>query len=413
MRIILAYSGGLDTSVALHWLEQRYRADVIAFCADIGQSESLAQVRRRAEAAGAAEVRIEDLTDRYLRSFALPALQAHARYEEKYLLAAPLSRPLIAARMVELAAELGADAVAHGATGKGNDQVRFYTSVRALNPSLQVIAPVLEWELRSRQDEIDYAERHGIELGVSGKSPYSVDTNIWGTSIECGQLDDVTLPPPADAWQWTRHPAEAPDHPVRVTIGFEHGVPVALDGQAMDLTDLVKRLNTIAGAHGVGRIDIVENRIVGFKTRGIYEAPAATVLMRAHSELEELVLDRETLHYKRGLAARYGELVYYGYWFSDLRAAFDAFVGSLQVRMDGEVTLELFKGNCTVLSRASTRSRYSRNLASYESEDVFDHSAGGPFAYVWALPLVDHHDSSATRAEGSSNRPAVNKEIGR
>ncbi|WP_225847765.1 argininosuccinate synthase [Streptomyces sp. HPF1205] len=388
MKIVLAYSGGLDTSVALHWLKQRYDAEVIAFCADIGQLEPLDAVHDRALRTGAAKVYMEPLTDRFLNDFALPALQAHARYENKYLVAAPLSRPLIAQRMVEIAHAEGADAVAHGATGKGNDQVRFYTSVTALDPGLKVLAPVIDWELTTRESEIAYAREHGIEVSVTKDNPYSIDTNIWGTSIECGDLDDITQPPPAGAWQLTADPRSAPDEPERLTIGFEGGVPVAVDGQKLGLGDLVRLLNGSAARHGVGRIDILESRVVGFKTRGIYEAPAATVLMTAHEELEALVLDRETLHHKQALALRYSELAYYGYWFSDLRRGLDAFVASLQPQVTGEITVELYKGSCTVTGRRSPQSRYSKDLATYEAGDTFDHTAGAGFAYVWALPLT-------------------------
>ncbi|MFE4975812.1 argininosuccinate synthase [Kitasatospora sp. NPDC056651] len=388
MKIVLAYSGGLDTSVALHWLKERYDAEVIAFCADIGQLESLEAVKQRALDTGAAKVYMEPLTDRYLSDFALPALQAHAAYENKYLLAAPLSRPLIAQRMVEIAHQEGADAVAHGATGKGNDQVRFYTSVTALDPGLKVLAPVIDWELTDRDSEIAYARKHGIQVSVTKENPYSIDTNIWGTSIECGELDDITAAPPARAWQLTADPAAAPDTPEDVAIGFEAGVPVSLDGERLPLAELVRRLSERAAPHGVGRVDIVESRIVGFKTRGIYEAPAATVLMAAHAELEAIVLDRETLHHKQAMSLRYAELTYYGYWFSDLRRAMDAFVGSLQPQVTGEVTMRLFKGGCTVLSRTSPNSRYSNRLATYEAGDTFNHAAGAGFAYVWALPLT-------------------------
>ncbi|WP_329080513.1 MULTISPECIES: argininosuccinate synthase [unclassified Streptosporangium] len=387
MKIVLAYSGGLDTSVALHWLQRRHDAEIIAFCADIGQLESLETVRERALRTGASKVYVEPLTERYLRDFALPALQAHARYENKYLLAAPLSRPLIAQRMVEIARAEGADAVAHGATGKGNDQVRFFTSVTALDPGLRVLAPVIDWELTTRETEIAYAREHGIEVSVSKENPYSIDTNIWGTSIECGELDDIDRPPPGHAWQLTADPKTAPDRAEHVTVGFEAGIPVSLDGDKLEPADLVSRLTAIAARHGVGRIDIVESRIVGFKTRGIYEAPAATVLMAAHEELEAIVLDRETLHHKQGLAQRYAELAYYGYWFSDLRRALDGFVSTLQPRVTGEVTVELYKGTCAIVGRRSPNSRYSDSLATYEAGDTFDHRAGAGFAYVWSLPL--------------------------
>ncbi|GIH27807.1 argininosuccinate synthase [Acrocarpospora phusangensis] len=387
MKIVLAYSGGLDTSVALHWLKRRYDAEIIAFCADIGQLESLETVKERALRTGASSVYLEPLTDRYLTDFALPALQAHARYENKYLLAAPLSRPLIAQRMVEIAHAEGADAVAHGATGKGNDQVRFYTSVTALDPRLRVLAPVIDWELTSREAEIAYATEHGIDVSVSKEKPYSIDTNIWGTSIECGELDDIHQPPPGHAWQLTADPKAAPDQAEQVTVGFEGGAPVSLNGDKLDLAELVSALTGIAARHGVGRVDIVESRVVGFKTRGIYEAPAATVLMAAHEELEAIILDRETLHYKQGLAHRYAELAYYGYWFSDLRRALDGFISTLQPQVTGEVTLELYKGTLSVVSRRSPNSRYSDSLATYEAGDTFDHQAGAGFAYVWSLPL--------------------------
>lgn len=389
MKIILAYSGGLDTSVALRWLIDKYDAEVIAFCADIGQVESLEEIRRRAEDTGAVEVRLESLTTRFLTEFAMPALQMHARYEGKYLLAAPLSRPLIAQRIVELAHELGADAVAHGATAKGNDQVRFYTSIVALDPGLRILAPVMEWEMKSRADEVEYARRKGIPVPPETASVYSIDTNVWGTSIECGELDHIEREPPADAWQITRPPAKAPDSPTRVTIGFAGGKPIHMDGQHLPLCRIVTELNQLGAQHCIGRIDIIESRIAGIKTRGIYEAPAATILMAAHEELESLVVDRETLHHKQGLALRYAELVYYGYWFSDLRRALDAYSGVIQERINGDVTLELFRGCCTPLSRMSPNARYNMRLATYDAEDSFNHAAGGGFSYIWSLPLRD------------------------
>jgi argininosuccinate synthase len=387
MRIVLAYSGGLDTSVALHWLKERHDAEVIAFCADIGQVESLPDVEARAIATGADQVFVEPLTDRFLEQFALPSLQAHARYEEKYLLAAPLSRPLIAQRMVEIAHETGADAVAHGATGKGNDQIRFHASVTALDPKLAVLAPVIDWELRSREEEVAYAHERGIDLPPAKTTSYSIDTNIWGSSIECGELDDIGIAPPRDAWQLTTDPRDAPDDPEQLSIGFVGGVPVSLNGTPLGLADLVRELNTVAARHGVGRVDIIEGRLAGFKTRGIYEAPAATVLLAAHGELESLVLDRETLHEKQRLAHRYADLVYYGYWFSDLRRGYDAMVSRLQESVQGEIGLELYKGNVTVTGRESPFARYDRRLATYDEIDTFDHKAGAGFSYVWALPI--------------------------
>lgn len=344
MTIVLAYSGGLDTSVALHWLKERYQTDVIAYCADLGQVEDLSSVADRAKAAGASRVIVEDVQKQFLTDFAMPALAAGAAYEGKYLLAAPLSRPLIAQRMVEIAHECGAEAVAHGATGKGNDQVRFYTSVRALDSSIRVLAPVIDWELTSRRSELEYAQHYGIDVGASKTTPYSIDTNIWGTSIECGELDRIDQFPPHDAWQITTDPQHAPDKPHAIQIEFDAGVPVSLNGERADLPALVTRLSDIAAQHGVGRTEILESRAVGFKSRGIYESPAATVLHAARAELEELVLDRETFHHKRSLADRYAELVYYGYWFSDLRVALDAYHASLSSRVTGTVSGELYKG---------------------------------------------------------------------
>lgn len=384
---MLAYSGGLDTSVALRWLIETYNAEVIAFCADIGQVEPLDGVIQRATETGASTVRIEPLTDRFLTQFAIPAMQMHARYEGKYLLAAPLSRPLIAQRLVELAHELGADAVAHGATAKGNDQVRFYSSIVALDAGLRVIAPVMEWEMHSRSEELAYARRYGIRVSDGEESPYSIDTNLWGTSTECGELDDVECAPPADAWQTTQSPVSAPESPTRVRISFDKGIPVKINGQDMSLSHIVTYLNEIGAQNGVGRIDIVESRIAGIKTRGIYEAPAATILMAAHEELESLVLDRETLHHKQSLAPRYAELVYYGYWFSDLRRALDAYSQIIQERVSGDVSLELLKGSCIPISRCSPNSRYDTQLATYSSSDSFNHSAGAGFSYVWSLPI--------------------------
>lgn len=395
MSIVLAYSGGLDTSVALHWLKERYQTDIIAYCANVGQVEDLTSVADRAKAAGAARVIVEDIREQFLADFAMPALAAGAAYEGKYLLAAPLSRPLIAQRLVDIAHETGADAVAHGATRKGNDQVRFYTSVKALNSRMQVLAPVIDWDLTSRGSELEYARRHGIDVGASKSTPYSIDTNVWGTSIECGELDRIDLRPPRDAWQITTEPQNAPDSPQPFEINFEAGRPVAINGKKGDLTTLVTYLSDLAASHGVGRTEILESRIVGFKSRGIYESPAATVLHRARVELEELVFDRETFHHKRSQSDRYAELVYYGYWFSDLRVALDAYYESLSRRVTGTVTGELYKGSIHFTGRRAERfGRYDFTLADYQDADAFLHEAGAGFAYCWALPLT--HSSHST-----------------
>lgn len=387
MKIVLAYSGGLDTSVALKWLQDHYSAEVIAFCANIGQYEDIKEIESKAINTGASKVYLEDLRQEYLQNYVFKALKAHAAYEGKYLLAAPLGRPLIAKRMVEIAHLEGADAVAHGATGKGNDQVRFYTSVVAHDPNLRVIAPVIEWEMKSRDDEIEYAKKHGINIPVTSASPYSIDTNIWGTSIECGALDDVTSPPPDDVYQITRSPLDAPNSPVDISIGFRNGSPISVDGEEMDSVKLVSLLNDIGKEHGVGRVDIIENRLVGIKTRGVYESPAGSILHLAHRELENLVLDRETLHFKEMISQRYSELVYYGQWFSDLRESFDAFIDHTQKYVEGDVAVRLFKGSVTIMGRKSEHAMYDHKLSTYDTQDIFDHKAGQGFSYIWSMPL--------------------------
>jgi argininosuccinate synthase len=387
MKIVLAYSGGLDTSVALKWLADKYKAEVIAFCADIGQREDLRAVSDKAWRTGAAGVVVEDLRQEFLTEFAFRALAADARYEGEYLLAAPLSRPLIAERAVAIARREGADAVAHGATGKGNDQVRFYTSFVALAPDLKIIAPVMDWEMKTRDEEIQYAVNSGIAVGTSGGPHYSIDTNLWGSSIECGPLDDLAEPPPEDIYQMTASPISSDVSAEEVSIGFRSGRPVAVDGVDLEPVALVTRLNEVAGRHGVGRIDIIENRVVGIKTRGVYECPAGTLLHLAHRELEKLVLDRDTFHLKATLGDRYATLVYDGLWFSPVRYAIDQFVEYTQRRVEGEIVVRLWKGTATVRARRSKNALYSESLSTYGSGDSFDHTAGRGFAYVKGLPL--------------------------
>jgi argininosuccinate synthase len=403
MKIVLAYSGGLDTSVALKWLKDHYSAEVIAFCANLGQIEPLDEITQKALSTGASNVYMEDMRDQYLSDFVFPALKASAAYEGRYLLAAPLARPLIARRLVEIAHQEKADAVAHGATGKGNDQVRFYSGIVAHDSGLQIIAPAIEWDLKSRDEEVDYAHRHGIPVAASAFSPYSVDTNIWGTSIECGPLDDLTAPPPENIYMLTRAPESAPAKPAEIAIGFERGVPVTLNGQRLDPVSLVSNLNSLGGEHGVGRIDIIENRLVGIKTRGIYESPAGTILHAAHRELEDLVLDRDTIHYKSGLGQRYAELVYYGLWYSPLRDALDAFVERTQERVTGTVTLRLHKGSLSVMRRESELAMYDIGLSTYDVRDSFDHRAGQGFSYVWSMPLRVAAKTSALFRRGASS----------
>jgi argininosuccinate synthase len=322
----------------------------------------------------------------FLTGFCLPALFAGALYERQYPLATALGRPLIARKLVETAHRMGADAVAHGSTGKGNDQVRFDVSVMALDPDLAIIAPVRHWEFKSRNEEIDYAKKHGIPVEATREKPYSIDRNIWGISIECGVLEDPWTAPPPDIYQITRSPAEAPDEPLILEIGFEQGIPVSLDAKPYPLIDLAEELNRIGGEHGVGRIDMVENRLVGIKSREIYEAPAASILLCAHQELEKLVLDREALHFKQSLSDKYAELVYYGQWFSPLRKSMDAFFKSFQDVMTGTIRLRLYKGSVVVEGRKSPHSLYDLGLATYDESDTFDHLAGEAFCKVWGLP---------------------------
>jgi argininosuccinate synthase len=400
VKIVLAYSGGLDTSAALHWLRERYRAEVIAFCADIGQPGSMADVERRALDNGATEVIIEDLRLDYLEHYVFPALRANAAYERRYLLAAPLGRPLIARRLVEIAADHGAEAVAHGASGKGNDQVRFYTTAVAHNPAIRVIAPLIEWDLRSRDDELAYVAAHGIEVEATAAEPFSKDGSIWGTSTELGVIDDPGTPPPPEAYQITVAPEDAPDHAVDVTVGFVEGTPRTLDGETPGPIALVERLTDLGGRHGVGRVDIVENSRLGFKARAVYECPAGEILLAAHRELEDMVIDRDTLHHKALVEQRYAEVVYDGLWHSPLRRALDAFVTETQNDVTGEVTLRLYKGNVIPLRRRAARSAFDHSLSTHDETDRYDHAAAQGFSYVWSMPLrID-----AMRRAGDSDR---------
>jgi argininosuccinate synthase len=402
MKIVLAYSGGLDTSVALHWLRERYQADVLAYCADLGQPGSLEDVRRRAVQGGAADVVVDDQRDTYVRDYVFPALRANAAYERRYLMAAPLGRPLIGKRLVEVARAEGADAVAHGSTGKGNDGVRFYAAVVAHDPSLRVLAPAAEWELASRADELRYAERHGIEVPVGVESPYSMDGSIWGTSTECGPVEDPGAPPPDDAWQLTSSVDEAPDAPAEVTVGFDRGFPVALDGAECPPVDLVRTLTELGGAHGVGRVDMVESSLLGIKTRALYECPAGTILHAAHRELESLCLDRDTLRFKAAVDQRYAELVYDGLWFSPLRRSLDRFVDATQQPVSGTVAVRLHKGTATCRQRESPSSLYDPSVSSHDAGDRFDHTAAAGFSYVWSMPLrVGRLVRSGRAARGS------------
>ena len=386
-RVVLAYSGGLDTSVIVKWLQDKYGCEVITYTADLGQNEELEPIKEKALKVGAVKAYIEDVREEFLKDYVMKAFKFGALYEGKYPLATALGRPLITKKMVEIAKKEGADAIAHGSTGKGNDQVRFDVSAVALKPDIKVIAPVREWELKSRDEEIEYAKKHSIPVPVTKDKPYSIDRNIWGLSVEAGPLEDPYFEPPEDIYSMTEDPLKAPDNPEYVEIDFEQGIPVALNGERMGLVELVDQANKLAGKHGIGRIDMVENRLVGIKSREIYEAPAATMLLEAKRSLDELILDRETLHLKDRLALKYAELVYYGYWFCELREALDAFADKLNERATGTVKVKLYKGRATAVARKSPYALYSKELATYDPTDKFVHKYGEAFCYIWGLPL--------------------------
>jgi len=386
-KIVLAYSGGLDTSVILSYLKEKYQAEVITYTANLGQGESLTSIEEKAKKTGASKVYVEDVREEFSSNYVLPALQAGALYEGRYPLATALARPLITRKLIKVAEKEKAEAIAHGCSGKGNDQVRFEVTAKALNPEILILAPVRDWELKSREEEIEYARKHNIPVEVTEKAPYSIDRNLWGVSIECGILENPWEKPPSDAYQLTKSPEEAPDKPTYIEIGFKGGVLTSLDGESYKLVDLIEKLNRIGGENGVGRIDLIENRLVGIKSREIYEAPAAVILHLAHRELERLVLDKDTLHFKELVSQRYSELVYDGLWESPLRKALDAFVRETQKELSGTVRIKLFKGSCEVVGRKSPYSLYDEKLATYTKEDIFDQRASKGFIHIWGLPL--------------------------
>lgn len=385
-KVVLAYSGGVDTSVCIPYLKNEWGVEeVITLAADLGQGDELEPVRKKAFEAGASESLVEDARETFVRDYVFPAIQANAMYEDRYPLSTALGRPLIARLLVEAAEKYGADAVAHGCTGKGNDQVRFDVSIAALNPDLKVLAPAREWGM-SREATIAYGERCGIPAPVKKSSPYSIDRNLLGRSIEAGPLEDPWVEPPEEVFVMAKAIAETPDEPEYVEIGFERGIPQTVNGQACDPVDLISQLNEIAGRHGVGRIDMIENRLVGIKSREIYEAPALMVLIQAHRDLESLTLTSDITQYKRGIEQTYSELVYNGLWYSPLKEALDAFVYQTQERVSGTVRLKLFKGSATVVGRQSPNSLYAADMATYGEQDQFDHKAAEGFIYVWGLP---------------------------
>jgi len=387
-KVVLAYSGGLDTSVIVPWLKNNYdHCEVICFTADVGQQEELDGLEDKAIASGASKLIVADLREEFLQDFVFPTMQAGAVYERDYLLGTSVARPLMAKRMVEIAEDEGADAIAHGCTGKGNDQVRFELTVMALNPKLKVIAPWREWEIRSREDAIKYAKKYNIPLTQTEKDIYSRDRNIMHMSHEGGMLEDPWNEPEDSMFQLSVSPEAAPDEPEYVEIGFEQGNPVSLNGDKLSAVDLFTRLNEIAGAHGIGRVDIVENRLVGMKSRGVYETPAGTVIFRAHQALESICLDKYTMHYKDSVAVKYAELVYNGMWFMQLREAMDAFVKVTQQKVSGSVRLKLYKGNIIIAGRKSPFSLYREDYASFGEEDVYNQQDANGFIQLFGLPL--------------------------
>jgi argininosuccinate synthase len=383
-KVILAYSGGLDTSVMVKWIQEKYNLDVVAFTVDLGQGEDIEKIRQKALRTGAIDAVAIDARNLFVDHFVFPALMAGALYEGKYPLATALGRPLIAKLMVDTAKEYNARAVAHGCTGKGNDQVRFDVTFQTLAPKLQIIAPVREWKM-SRPESLEYAAKHNIPVEATKESPYSIDQNLFGRSCESGLLEDPWDEPPADAFAWTVDPAKAPDTPLYVTIDFEAGKPVSLDGQRMDGVPLIEKLNKLGGMHGVGRIDHVENRLVGIKSRELYEAPAAVILHEAHRELESLCLSKQAARFKTLVSQEYADIIYNGLWFNAFHEDLFAFVASNQRYVSGQVRAKLFKGKVTVVGRKSEFSLYSKHLATYDREDQFDHDAAKGFIRIHGL----------------------------
>ncbi|KAB2338829.1 argininosuccinate synthase [Cytobacillus depressus] len=383
-KIVLAYSGGLDTSVAIKWLEEQGYS-VVACCLDVGEGKDLNFIQQKALTVGAVESYVIDAKEEFANDYALMALQAHALYEGVYPLVSALSRPLIAKKLVEVAEKEGAVAVAHGCTGKGNDQVRFEVAIHALNPDLEVLAPVREWKW-SREEEIEYAKQKNIPIPINLDSPFSIDQNLWGRSNECGILEDPWAAPPEEAYELTSSLENAPDTPDVVEIEFDQGVPVSLNGKKYSLADIILELNSLAGKHGVGRIDHVENRLVGIKSREVYECPGAMTLIKAHKELEDLTLVKEVAHFKPNIEKKIAELIYEGLWFSPLRTALAAFLKETQAYVTGTVRVKLFKGHAIVEGRKSPYSLYDEKLATYTSDDEFDHNAAVGFIKLWGLP---------------------------
>lgn len=394
-KVLLAYSGGLDTSVAIKMIAEKYNAEVATLTVNVGQNEDIFAIRDKALYIGARQAFIVDAEEEFVNEYILPAIKANAFYEGAYPLATALARPLMVKHLIEIARSIGAHYIAHGCTGKGNDQVRFEASAYALAPEIKVIAPMREFNLK-RDYELEYASKNNIPI-ENKASHFSIDENIWGRSIECGPIEDETREPPEEAFEWTKSPFDVVDAPFEIEIGFEMGVPVALNGEAMKPLDLIKKLNQIGGKYGVGRIDHIESRLVGIKSREVYEAPAALILIKAHQDLEKLVLTRDVLHFKPMLENLFAELVYNGLWFSPLRSAVSAFINETQKNVSGKVKVKLYKGSATIIGRQSDNSLYLKNLATYEGVDAFDQNAAKGFIELWSLPLKVHTFVSSQR----------------
>ena len=385
-KVVLAYSGGLDTSICIKWLIDEHNLDVIAVIGEVGQEhEGLEAIRQKALRTGAIEAYVVDMREEFVDEYLTYAIRANALYENKYPLLSALSRPVISKHLVDIAHKHGAKYIAHGCTGKGNDQVRFETSVWLLDPSLKIIAPVREWPFKTRPEEIEWAAEHGVEVPVTNAKPYSIDDNLWGRAIECGVLEDPMNEPPEDIYTMTDSPENAPDKAEYVDIQFEAGIPCALNGEKLSFIDIIYKLNEIAGRNGYGRLDMIENRLVGVKSRECYEQPAALALITAHKALEDMCLEREVLHYKLGIEQKWAECVYYGQWFAPLKAALDAFIASTQDGVTGLVRCKFYKGSCTVVGRKSDYSLYSYELATYDKEDQFNHESSAGFIELFAL----------------------------
>ncbi len=411
-KVVLAYSGGLDTSCCIQWLKETHDLDVITLVCDLGQeAEDLDVIKAKALKIGAIESLVADVREEFVNEFLSKAIAANAMYENKYPLLSALSRPVIAKKLVQVAHQYGAEYVAHGCTGKGNDQVRFEVGVHALDPDIKVLAPVREWELHTRPEEIAFAESHGIPVDATRKSPYSIDDNLWGRAIECGVLEDAWQEPPADVYKMTNGIGETPSEPQYVTISFENGLPSAIEGKPMSFLSIIEELNLIAGTHGVGRIDIIENRLVGLKSREIYEVPAATVLIEAHKAIEDMCLDAALLHQKLEMEHKWAELVYNGLWYSQLKEALDAFNAVSQKGLSGQIKMRFHAGSCVVVGRKSTNALYSQSLATYGDGDTFDRDSAKGFIDLWGLSTKTwaqiHKDEVTKKVDAPDTSPVT------